>query len=316
METAMSRSGTDARPEPAGPLFLVGAPRSGTTLLYKALCLHADAAWISNWVGHFPRLVVLARLNRLASRFPKWRRAAWFGTDANAYVFGSKRTAAARMFPMPVEGGPLFARFGFNNRSSTASESAPSGGVQIEALQEAFEAIRYHSGAPVLISKRIINNRQIAELAQAFPSARFVELVRDGRAVAYSLSRVDWWEDSVVWWCGSTPRQWRERGGDPWELAARHWPEELAVIHRGLAAVAPARVMQVRYESLVAAPRSTLDQIAGFAGLRYSEAWKSEVARLAFRDRNEEWQSHLDAAVVRRIEALQHERLRQFGYVG
>ncbi|MBV9253816.1 MAG: sulfotransferase, partial [Actinobacteria bacterium] len=36
------------------PLFLVGAPRSGTSLLYKALCLHPDAAYISNWVNRFP----------------------------------------------------------------------------------------------------------------------------------------------------------------------------------------------------------------------------------------------------------------------
>jgi hypothetical protein len=32
----------------AGPLFLVGVPRSGTTLLYKLLCLHPDVAYISN----------------------------------------------------------------------------------------------------------------------------------------------------------------------------------------------------------------------------------------------------------------------------
>jgi hypothetical protein len=296
-------------------LFLIGAPRSGTTLLYKALCLHPDAAWISNWVAHFPRYVFLARLNRLARRLPDRRRTAWFGTDSNAYVFGAKRSLAARLFPMPVEGGPLFARFGFLNQSSPGTGSAADG-IRVEGVRDAFDAIRRHSGASVTISKRIVNNRQIGELAQAFPGARFVELVRDGRAVAYSLSLVDWWEDSVVWWCGATPRQWRERGGDPWELAARHWPEELEVIRQGLATVAPENVMQVRYESLVATPRAVLDDIARFAGLGYSEAWKAEVARLPFRDRNDEWQSHLDAATVRRIEALQHDRLRQFGYVG
>ena len=34
---------------------------------------------------------------------------------------------------------------------------------------------------------------------------RFVVLVRDGRAVAESLSRVDWWETNHVWWYGGTP---------------------------------------------------------------------------------------------------------------
>ena len=87
------------------------------------------------------------------------------------------------------------------------------------------------------------------------------------------------------------------------------------MIHRGLASVPAPNVMQIRYESLVAAPRATLDEIARFAGLRPSEDWHAEVATLTFRDRNDEWQAHLDASVVRTIEALQHDRLRQYGYV-
>src|SRR6266542_3077460 len=127
------------------PLFIVGAPRSGTSLLYKLLCLHPRAAWISNWGRRAPGQPALAMLNRLAPRLPATRRRAWFGADGgNAYVYGRPRP-----------------------------------------------------------------------LVEAFPRARFVNLIRDGRAVAYSLSRVDWWEDGVVWWYGQTPRRWREEGRDP-----------------------------------------------------------------------------------------------------
>ena len=48
----------------ADPLFLVGVPRSGTTLLYKLLCLHPDAAYISNWMRTAPAVPALALANR------------------------------------------------------------------------------------------------------------------------------------------------------------------------------------------------------------------------------------------------------------
>ena len=43
---------TDRRP----PTFLIGAARSGTSLLYKGLCLHPDAAYFNNnYVRRLPR---------------------------------------------------------------------------------------------------------------------------------------------------------------------------------------------------------------------------------------------------------------------
>ena len=41
-------------------VFILGPARSGTTLLYKGLCLHPDVAFISNWSARFPRLPVVA----------------------------------------------------------------------------------------------------------------------------------------------------------------------------------------------------------------------------------------------------------------
>ena len=57
-------------------MFLIGAARSGTTLLYKALCLRGDSAYISNWVRRAPAAPQLAVLNRVARRFPEMRRRA------------------------------------------------------------------------------------------------------------------------------------------------------------------------------------------------------------------------------------------------
>jgi hypothetical protein len=294
------------------PLFIVGAPRSGTSLLYKQLCLHPRAAWISNWTRRAPGLPALAALNRLAPRLPDARRTTWFGADAaNAYVYLRRRRLAERLFPMPVEGEPVYRHHGVPEDPDGTQAWPPEVGT---GLRGAFTAIERWSGGRVLVSKRIANNRRIPELTAAFPAARFVDLVRDGRAVADSLSRVDWWEDGVVWWYGGTPRQWREEGGDPWELCALHWVRELAAIREGLAAVPAGQRLQVRYEELVQAPVEVAARIAAFAGLPPDQGWAAELARLRYpASKIDAWRERLDRDARERIERIQRDDLERLG---
>jgi hypothetical protein len=291
------------------PLFVVGAPRSGTSLLYKLLCLHPRAAWISNWGRRAPGQPALAALNRLARRLPATRRRAWFGADgANAYVYGHARPLVERLFPSPVEGEPVYRRCGVGSGAAGVPDR------QIAELRRSFAAIQQWSGGDLLISKRIHNNLRIPLLAEAFPRARFVHLIRDGRAVAYSLSRVDWWEDGVVWWYGQTPRRWREEGRDPWELCARHWVRELAAVGTGLTAVPAGQRVEVRYEQLVHEPIETVGAIASFAGLGPEPSWTAELPRLRYPDKDDAWRDALAPDARASIERIQRADLRCLGH--
>jgi Sulfotransferase family len=298
-------------PAAPGPLFLVGAPRSGTSLLYKALCLHPDTAWISNWLRRAPGVGALGLLNRVAPRFPETRRRVWFGGgDGNAYVYAAPRSLADRLFPMPVEGEPVYRRCG-------VGEQADLGAVdpgQADRLRHAFAALRRHTGRSLVVSKRIANNQRIPLLAAAFPDARFVHLVRDGRAVAASLSRVDWWETGPVWWYGDTPRRWREQGGDPWELCARHWVRELASIEEGLGTIPADQRIELRYEELVGEPVATLSRVARFAALPARPAWTTELELLRYPDRTSSWRERLDPEARSVVEAVQAPYLERYRY--
>jgi Sulfotransferase family len=297
--------------EVGGPLFIVGAPRSGTSLLYKLLCLHPEAAWISNWSRRTPGIAPVAALNRLARRPSSARRLVWFGADAaNAYVYGRRRALWERLYPMPVEGEPVFRRCGIGQGPA----DQPVEGRQAACLRRTFADLQRWSGGRVLISKRIANNQRIPFLAAAFPAARFLHLIRDGRAVAYSLSRVDWWEDGVVWWYGDTPRRWRERGGDPWELVATHWVRELASIEEGLGAVASDRQLELRYETLVDDPAVLLQQVARFAALADDPGWRSELDRLRYPNKDEAWRGGLPPEARQRVEAIQRTDLVRLGH--
>ena len=301
-----------ARPASAPPVYLVGPARSGTSLLYKLLCLHPEAAWISNWLARAPGAPPLAALNRLAAEAPHARRRVWFGADgSNAYVYGDRRRHRDRLFPMPHEGEPVYAACGIPQFQPL--EGAPATRAAAE-LRSAVAAVRLASGAPVFVNKRIANNRRIPLLRQAFPDARFISLVRDGRAVAMSLSTVNWWPDSLVWWYGDTPAHWAAEGRDPWELCARNWVEELHAVESGLRDVPDEQVLALSYESFLDAPLDTLQRLADFAGLAPSRVWDRSVRSLAFPNRNEAWRIKLDDDAVRTITDIQSDDLRSHGY--
>lgn len=291
------------------PLFLVGAPRSGTTLLYKALCLHHDVGYISNWVARFPAAPQLAVANRLARHLPGAQRRVWFGGGDRAYVYGSRRSIGARAFPMPVEGEPLYTHAG-------VPEAADRGDPQVHgALAHSFAAVRRAGGGTVVVSKRIANNRRIPLLAAAFPDARFVELIRDGRAVAASLRRVDWWPDSQLWWRADvTPRAAEAAGADPWELCARAWVEEASAARLGLAGLGSGRVLSTTYERFVAAPLEVLEEVARFARVEPDDRWRRRLASVRFPDRNQAWRAELPASAVATVERVQAEALGAHGY--
>jgi hypothetical protein len=44
------------------PIFIVGAPRSGTNIFYRTLARHPDLAWISNITKKVPSSLWLTRL--------------------------------------------------------------------------------------------------------------------------------------------------------------------------------------------------------------------------------------------------------------
>ena len=291
-------------------VFILGPARSGTTLLYKGLCLHPDVAYISNWSARFPRLPAFAGLNRLARHLPSRARQSWFGRGSNAYVYGTSRRLLDRAFPSPVEGEPVYTAAGVERPGGpTPTRVDPR-----TALPAAFDAIRSFGTGSCLVTKRIANNLRIPLLHGVFPNARFVVLVRDGRAVADSLSRVDWWETSFVWWYGDTPRAWRAEGKDPWEMCARNWIEELAAIDEGLRAVPATHLIRIRYEDLVGEPSSGFQRVAEFIGLPDDVAWRASLATLPISDKNDGWRARLEPSVVERITAIQRSGLESHGY--
>lgn len=93
-------------------------------------------------------------------------------------------------------------------------------------------------------------------LLELFPRAKFIHIVRDGRAVAASIMPLDWGPNTIIkasrWWMRMTS----------FGLAAEH-------------TLGPQCVMRVRYEDLVFRPEKTLKQLCEFLEITYHPDMKS-----------------------------------------
>ena len=154
------------------------------------------------------------------------------------------------------------------------------------------------------------NFRRSRTLLRMFPAARFIHLVRDGRAVAASLLPLDWGPNNPL-------------------HAAEFW---LARCAPGLAAeldLGATRVLRVRYEDVLQDAEACLRRIAGFAGLqfeapmvaenayrptRYHERQHDLVGRAPDVSRAAGWQQVLSRRDVEIFEAEAGEFLETLGY--
>lgn len=294
---------------PLQPAFLLGPGRSGTTLLYKILSLHRDAAFISNFdTRRAARLFARPALwaSKLDSRT---RRSTWFSAEGQAYLL--HRSLLNRLVPVPVEGESLYRACGVTLDEYTHSVDAETR----NALRKTFAAVQKRHRGKVLLLKRTANNRRIPLIHSTFPECRTIVLWRDGRAVTASLLGVHWWLDHPLWWAGGkTPRQMNLDRQQGIEIAARNWVEETEAIERGLGQAEARPTMQVRYEEILAEPVKTVSSILEFIGLDVSDEYLQQLQSMNLRPANHSWKTSMSKAEITAIERIGRLQLQKLSY--
>ena len=191
------------------------------------------------------------------------------------------------------------------------------------AVRAFVRALLENLGAPGqrVAEKTPHNLLHMAYLGRLFPNARFLHILRDGRAVAASLVQQRWLDPHTgapVWYCADLAS------------AARYW-RDLVIAVRQQAPTVPGRYLEVRYEDLVREPEPTLRRVLAFLGerwdpavLRHHEAGavlsgresSSEAVRAAVHGRAvEKWRERVSAQEEAAIVEVAGEVLRGLGYV-
>jgi hypothetical protein len=247
-------SALDLPPHPFDrPLFVIAAPRSGSTLLAGLLGL-AEDAWTLDGEAHGP-------IEGIPGLHPADR---GYGSHALSEEDAIPDAVATLRAALCVE---LRDRDG----RSPAPETLRRGGLR-------------------LIEKTPENALRVAFLARAFPDARFVFLHREGRQSVSSLIEA-WRHGGFVnlpvlpgWergpWCFTLIDGWRERAGDDLcDLAAWQWAESNRRALDALELLDGERWIALDHEELVNVPRRAIERVCAFAGLDIGAALDAALHR-------------------------------------
>lgn len=203
-----------------------------------------------------------------------------------------------------------------------------------------------------LLEKTVGNTLRVGFVDEIFPDARFIHLVRDGRAVTESAMRL--WQAPPDWpalfqklrgmplsnasyalWFGKnllTGLVTGRQGGKVWgprypgvdkdvaaerpleEICALQWTESVAHARRQLDEIPAERCHTVRYEDLLHDP-AALDGLIDFLALYDGQVVREALREDAIHDNLEKWRGKLTAEQIAAITTIAEPELRHFGYL-
>jgi Sulfotransferase family len=275
-------------------VFIVGCPRSGTTLLRRIGDAHPELAiigelhWLPRWwerrVGITPEGIITHELLDMLLTEPR---------------FHKLGLAPERVADLLEEDRPKhYALF----------------------VSELFDLHGEVRGKRLVGEKTPGYVRRLQTLNELWPHAKVVHMIRDGRDVALSL--LDRTRSQRAAWRLPT---WEE---DPVTTAALYWEWNVRLGREAGALLGPERYYELSYESLVADPRRECERICAFLGVPYDDAmvrfhegrtraepglspkraWRPVTAGL----RN--WRGQMAPGDVERFESAAGDLLEEIGY--
>lgn len=275
------------------PLFLIGSPRSGTTLLHQmfdhhpAFALPFESKFIvvfNNNLAEFGDLHDVKNREALIISIEKFMRNAWLERDHNEWIPGLAAAA------------PLLAQ-----------DAAPSYAGVMEVIYKFFAGQR---GRERWGDKMATFRRCMPTILELFPDARIVHIIRDGRDVASSLLPLSFGPNTAY----VAAKKWRNFIEHGLDFAAKH----------------PRHVYTMRYEDLIDDPEKYLRDICDFVDepfheemLQFHKSGTSRVPRKAIhgqlnkpvnKEQSARWKRDLSAEQVRVFEAVAGPLLDRLDY--
>ncbi len=285
------------------PIIIVGTGRCGSTLFHRLLARHPKLMWLSGFAQRYPRK-------------PEWNRWA---------VTAMGNPLLHRLFGEWIRPGECYPfwdthAYGFSEpcRDLVRSDVTPQVKKQVRAALE-----------PMLTSTRnrllikITGWPRIGFLSEIFEDAKFIHIVRDGRAVAGSLLHVHFWRG----WRG--PQGWRAGLLSPedqaiWEsydrsftaLAGLEWRIQMRAMEAARQALDPKLFFEVKYEAFCEQPLETLRRVLEFAEVPPSAEFEREVKAASIRSTSNRWRDDLAPWQQVILDDLLRDDLDRYGYGG
>jgi hypothetical protein len=220
-------------------VFIVGCPRSGTTLLKRMVNAHPA--------------ISITRETHWVTRLMK-------GEDAASVTQPATPALLARM-----RGDKRFRRLKIDTAPLERMVAGDRPASYAELVRAVYDQHGERKGKPLVGDKTPRYVRDIPVLHELFPDARFAHLIRDGRDVC----------SSVLSWRNERGRRivtsfstWDE---EPVMTTALWWEQLVRLGREAGTPLGPDRYHEIRYEALVTAPEETCRALCEFLGVSEDE---------------------------------------------
>jgi hypothetical protein len=274
--------------------FVVGCPRSGTTLLRRMLDAHPGLAMMPRETHFIPRI----------------------------YERRAGLTADGEVTPAVVDellADRHFARLGIHREALQQLLTRGEPTQYASFVSRIFDMQGRARGAKLVGDKTPGYVRHLPTLHALWPETRFVHLIRDGRDVCLSL--LEWRRGPRL---AGRFSSWAE---DP-STTALWWERHVRLGREDGLSVGPKRYRELRYESLVSNPERECSAICNFLGIPYDDAMlrfhhgreRGEPGRSAMgawrpvTSRLRDWRTQMSPGDIDLFEAAAGELLDDLGY--
>lgn len=298
--------------------FVLGTGRCGSTLMAELIARHHDVGFVSNFDDKFSRLDLKGRwnnalFNRSDERDPSLRP---FRDRRRPIERGRLRVAPSEGWEvLEKQVSPIFPR---PCRDLTADDAMP--WLQ-RRITDFFDSRVVAQGKPVFMH-HLTGWPRSGLLSAAYPEARYVHVIRDGRAVASSWLQMGWWDGYQGpdnWYLGplspADRAMWEDSGRSFVVLAGLGWKILIEALERARESVPSDQWIDVRMEDLIEDPRGQMANVLGFLGLDWDESYESGFARHTFQaSRSVAWKRDLAATHIQQLESVIGSSLERYGY--
>lgn len=288
----------------ARPVFVLGTGRCGSTLVHEVLARHHQCGFVTN-IDDLGLAVSTRRQNDF------WRRLPASVTDKGGARFAPSE--AYRVIEREV--GPVLVD---PVRDLHAADATPWLANRLHAFV-AKRAARLDSD---VFLHKFTGWPRAGLLAAVFPDARYIEVVRDGRAVTNSWLQMPWWRGyrgPQEWHFGPLPPEldelWQNSDQSFAVLAALAWRMLVSAHIQARRHIDPDRWLVIRYEDVVHDPRTQMQRMLDHMSLPLDAPFEKGLDRYTFSpSRLTDFQRDLGPATVEQVERVIGDQLHTLGY--
>ncbi|MFK5948090.1 MAG: sulfotransferase, partial [Methylococcales bacterium] len=250
----------------SGPIFFIGVPRSGTTVIFESFARHEMLGWPSNYSRKFPSLPKLGLILRLTDN--KFINLSGQKKQYNHVMIANK------VLPKPAEAYEFwnhYTEIDFARQYLVDQSATPE---CINRLNSAVSSILYWEGKKVF-SAKLTGPSRIHFLRSVFPDAKFIHVVRDGRAVVHSMLNSSAWSSrnflDQPWWKGGLTdtdiKKWNYSNKNPAVLAALQWNKIIDISQQESIECNKNNYQEIKYEQFIESPYNSVKKLYDWCNL-------------------------------------------------